>query len=351
MFIMLLIAGCTGTQTDTIDIGAIYMLTGTGATWGLNSQNGANLAVEEINDAGGVNGKLLRIIYEDNQGDNPKAAVSAYHNLKRHGIEFILGTTWSPSGVAVAPLACEDRTAMISSTLGVAEFNEECDYLFNLWPHDEGLSEEIGRYAFEQGHERIAILGSRQLWEQQQAEAVKRGFENAGGEVAAFELPEGYDRDIRTELLRIKESDPDAVVFTNQGITEITAVRLRELGLDVPFYSVLIDHEQILAANGALEGTTVISSLTPTEAFKKKYERAYNDSVDIGADTSYDAVMLLARAMEATGSEDPEDVKEYLNGLTTYTGASGNLTFDGKGGVTKRPLVSVVRGDRLVQIG
>ena len=169
-------------NNNTIQIGSIQMLTGVGAAWGENSVKGIDLAIEEINENGGINGKMLEVIYEDDQSDNAVIAVTAMNSLIQRGIKIIIGPDWSSAGVAVAPVICSNKIIGISATLGVAAFNEECDYVFNFWPSDAIISEKLGEYIYTQGGKRkIAILGSQQVWEQEQAESVRKGFENAGG--------------------------------------------------------------------------------------------------------------------------------------------------------------------------
>jgi len=177
-------AACTTTNNDeTIKIGGILILTGTGSQTGTMELKGTNLAIEEINSEGEINGEKLEIVYEDNPDDEPKTAVTALQKLLAQDIKIILGATWTPSAKAIAPIACQEKTLMVSPSVGVADFNEECDYLFNLWPHDDVLSRKIGKHLYDQGYKNIAILGSNQAWEEVQANAVKEGYELAGGKV------------------------------------------------------------------------------------------------------------------------------------------------------------------------
>ena len=129
MALLLITTACLPNQVivdDTIQIGAILILSGVGSNWGEDTQKGMELAKDHINRNGGLLGKNLSIIYEDNPGDDAKTALSALQSLKIRGIDMIVGTTWSGSGKAVAPVACEEKILMISPSLGVADFNERC---------------------------------------------------------------------------------------------------------------------------------------------------------------------------------------------------------------------------------
>lgn len=350
--LMPLLQGCATGQAykeEPIKIGAILILTGTGSNWGENSRHGADLAVKELNAQGGVLGRQLEMDYEDNPHDDPASAVTALNSLIARDVRIITGTTWSTSGLAVAPVACDEKTLMISPTLGMADFNERCDYLQTLWPHDATLSAELGRHIYETGHRRLAILGAQQTWEDEQARAVKKGYEDAGGKTVAFELPPGDSQDLKTELLRIREAYPDAV-YLQLTFQHIAARQLRQMGIEAPIYSVLTDEERITGAQGALEGVTILSSLTPTPEFTQKYKTEYGKEPDIGSDTAYDSVMLIAKAITETKSTDPTLLKDYVRSLKLYAGGSGDLTFDGKGGVTKPFKTLEVQGNKTVEV-
>lgn len=332
-----------------IKLGAILMLSKTASDWGSNSQKGADLAIEEINSKDGINNRKLEIVYKDNQGDDARVAVSAFFKLLKEDIKIILGPNWTPSGLALAPLACDKKVLMISPSLGVAGFNEKCDYLFNLWPHDSLLSEELGRLVYHEGHRKIAILGSQQAWEQLQAFIIKETFENLGGEVVSFHLPSKEEEEFSNEVQNIKEIDPEAVVLTlGTASSGLAAKNLYKAGIRVPFYAVLITDQSIQDAEGGLEGAVVITSFTPNQEFAELFISKYGEQPGIGSDTSYDAIKLIAEAIEETGSTDPTALKDYINALDKCEGLSGTLIFDGKGGVTKPFKFTVVKDNKIV---
>ncbi|MBU0635995.1 ABC transporter substrate-binding protein, partial [Candidatus Micrarchaeota archaeon] len=287
---------------DTLKIGSILILTGKGSTAGAHSQKGIDLAVAEVNANGGINGKKLEVIYEDSSDNSPTAAVNAFYKLRSQGIDLFVGLTWWTSGLAVAPLACENESLVISPSIGSADFYESCDYLFDLWLNDDSLSETLADYLYEKGYKKIAILGSKDSWETTQAENVKRAFETLGGEVVSFQIALYDQTDFKTEALKIQNSDAQAIVFTNYAHEHLSAKRFKEMGIELPFYSVLIDNTLIEGAEGAFEGTIVINSFTPSNEFSEKYRTAYNQEPDGGADTGYDAIMLLATAIKETDS-------------------------------------------------
>ena len=344
---LLALTACTITphqDSDTIKIGAIFMLTGLGNVQGEHSTLGVQLAIDQINQQGGINGKQLELIVEDNKGDNPKEAISAYRKLKAQGINIILGPNWSPSAEALAPIACADQTLMIAPSVGIAEFNKECSLLFSLWPPDYLNSQQLGQYVVEQGHKNIVIISSTQVWEHEQGIFVKKGVDQAGGS-AELLITTRETKDFSNEAL--KAADADAVVFTNYAFQHLTAKQLREQGNQAIFYGVVIEPYHIQGAQGAFEDAIAITSFTPNNEFINSFTQKYNKEPLMPADTSYDSIMLLAEAMQKTNSQDPLILSQNLNTITHYAGASGSLTFDEHGGTTKESALLEIKNNEL----
>jgi len=354
LLLLILSAGCGNQkEAETIKIGSILILTGEGAAWGNAARNGIDLAVEEINAAGGINGKPLEVVHEDDQSD-AKKAISAFHKLTDlDGIDIIIGTTWSHTGIPLVQLADEKQILMISPSLGMKEFNEGSKYLFNTWPHDYYLSQNLADYVYEKGHRKVAVIGAEQIWVKDQTTAFTKRFEELGGSVEVLVEPLPTSKDVYSNALKIKAAkDIDAIVSTTDGVLvgTLVAKELKTLGVDLPIYSITIDADTLAAAQGAYEGMQFLTYLTPTEEFEKKYEERFGMPIDIGADSAYDAVMLIAQAMRETGSTDTNVLQTYLNSIESYEGASGNLTADGKGGFTKDCIAIEVRNGEMMKI-
>jgi branched-chain amino acid transport system substrate-binding protein len=321
---------------------------GYGADIGEHSLKGYQLAIDEINEQGGVNGKKIKLLVADHRGDDTKGAITAYHSLKSQGITLILGPTFSPLGQAIAPIACEDKTIVFASVIGIKEFAPTCKYMLNLWQADYGNSKKLGEIVVARGHEKIAIVGSLQSWELEQAIGVKEGVETANGNVVSYVITSNENSDFLTEATKIISAEADAVIFTNYGHMERVSARLRELGSEADFYNVLLTEDKKDAARGAFENTIIISSFTPTKKYIEKFEKVYGNKPSYAADTSYDAIKVLAEAIEETGSEDNDKIVEYILNKKKYLGASGNFVFTEHGGVTKDPIFQIVKDNEIV---
>lgn len=340
-------------NSNTIKIGSIGILTGQGASWGVAAKNGMQMAIDDINAAGGINGKKLQGFYEDDQGDAQKS-ISAFQKLTDvDGISFIIGTTWSSTGIPLVKLANDKKVLMVSPSLGKPEFNEGSKYLFNTWPHDVILSANLADYVYQKGHRNVALIGAEELWVKDQTNAFKKRFEQLGGRVEVLVEPNPSDKDINTEALKIKnDKNIDAIISTTDGVLvgSLVAKRVKELGVFLPIYSITIDADAIKAADGAYEGMEYLTFLTPALDFKQKYEKRFGQATDIGADSAYDAVMLVANAMKETKSSDATVLANYLAGIREYKGVSGNLKSDSKRGFIKEYSVEKVVNGKSVDL-
>jgi ABC-type branched-subunit amino acid transport system substrate-binding protein len=322
----------------SVRIGAILILTGEGSSWGVASKNGMELAVKDINKAGGILGRPLEVSYQDDRGD-PKQTISAFKQLTEvDNIDFIIGPTWSNQGLALVKLADRTQTILISPTLGVAEFNESSEYLFTTWPHDYLLSEKLAEHVYAKGFRSVALVGAEQVWVKEQTQAFKGKFETLGGKIAYITEPLPSTTDVRSDALKIiKTPSIDALVSTTDGIIigSLIAKVLKESNFSIPMFSITLDQAAIDAAQGGFEGLEFLTCLTPTKDFQKRYETHYKTNIDIGADSAYDAVMLLKNAIESTGSLEPKLVADALARINKLEGVSGTLISDGKRGVIK----------------
>jgi len=200
-------------EEETIKIGSILSLNGAASSWGQAAQNGMNLAVEDINREGGIHGKKIKIVYENDQSD-PTQTVTAYNKLKNiNDIKFFIGASWTKFGLPLKDLI--NNEIFISPSLGSRTFNEGNKYIFNTRQHDYILSRDLAKYIYNKGHRTISILSVNDPYNKEQADELKRVFENLGGTVKYVFEPVIEQKDVRTDLLKIK-NDPeiDALVAT-----------------------------------------------------------------------------------------------------------------------------------------
>ena len=322
-----------------IKIAALLCLSGECAEWGQNSLNGMELAVEEINSSGGLLGKEVKLIVEDTQeATNVSAAVRAYRKVRIDSeVRLILGPTWSPAGLALAPIIGADQEVIATSpSLGMSEYNEAADNIFNVWPHDDIATRKLARYAYQAGIRRAAIFSSQQPWEKLQGDVFEEEFTAAGGQISAKLEPLPDANDLKVESLRIFDSQPELVFFSITNRMGLAARELTRLGYVGSKLAVLIDDTRVADAQGALEGCVFVRYPEAQGDFQKKYFAKFNQNPGITADTAYDALWLYAHAIQQSESLEIEKLKALLPQLH-FEGASGTVRFDKDGGVQREP--------------
>jgi branched-chain amino acid transport system substrate-binding protein len=331
---------------DVMNLGVMVCLSGDCAQWGANSLKGIQLAQEEINKDGGILGHRVELKIQDTkEGTSGSGAVTAFKNLTNDpSIKYFIGPTWTSGGLTVGPIAKNMNIIVTSPSLGVKEFNEYGDNLFNVWPHDEASTEALAAYAFQHGLKRVGILSSQQPWSFDQGHIFERSFKKLGGEITRIEEPLPLDTNVRPEVLRIKASNPQAILFTDYGGLVGGAKLFRELKFQPPFlFPVDVDQAHIEAANGALEGLILTRYQAPSSEFRSKFKARFNEEPAVTADKAYDLMYLYRKAITGAQSFEPSKVKSVL-ARTQIDGVSGPISFDEKRAVQMKPSFYRIHG-------
>lgn len=334
-----------GSETPNLRIGIMLCLSGECAEWGRNSLNGARLAAEEVNAAGGVNGRKVELVVEDSGDSQPATTAAAYRKLAlQPGVHFIVGPTWTVGAMTVAPMIAARRDVLvISPSVGLRDFNESGDNIFNIWPHDEIATRRLAHYAIEKGWRTAGIFSSEDPWVKAQSDIFEEEYSRAGGAIVARVDPIPTSRDLRAEALKIKSASPAVVFMANYQMDSFSR-ELRSLKFEAPKLAILMDKDRVIAAEGALEGTVFALYEKPSPSFAAAYLKKHGVEPGITADTGYDAVKLVVSSVRDAGSERVEEVKAKLRDTRMYQGASGTFSINAKGAVDKKPVLWKVRG-------
>ena len=339
------VADPTPTPTpEPFRIGVMESLTGPGETYGTVANQAKQMAVDEINAAGGVNGHMLELVVEDSKC-NAQDAITAYNKLTDvDGVKIILGTSCSGAMLGAAPLAEKEGVVMFSGLATNPDIAEAGDYIFRTAMSDAQLGIDTGNLLWADGVRKLATLNEATDY----AEGVRREsvaqFEKRGGEVVAEERYSSDVTDFRSQLTKLFGANPDALHVAAQAeFAGGTIVKqARELGFDGPIYSdvVVAGATALEIAGDAATGViAVIADLDPVnnkaqevlKNFKAKYDyvtlRWY-----IGS--AYDDVYITAECLKKTGDDqDADGFRDCLYDIT-WSGAIGDrYSFDDKGEV------------------
>ena len=336
IFIVIFLIGCAPSHQETIEIGGVFHLTGPGSFWGEGEKNGAILAIEEINFAGGVHGEQLEMIIEDGKTDFPETVNALKKLINIDGVTVIVGPTWF--GQVASPIAEETKTLIISPSAGVIP--EPSSYFFDVWPTPyQEIAAQVD-YMKQEGVNDVVLIYHLNDWSQtMKDEFVEKATQKGMTIVKEYPL-RNDEKDFKTIITQIKELDIDAIYapfawYPSQG--EFSKQK-KELGLNIPLYSSSgTDNQHLLDAYPSIEGTVYAypAKGPGEEEFTQKYLARFDALPSPPAAYAYDAIYLLAGAFNE-GKESPEDIAAYLKGLKDYPGISNTLTFNEHGRITQK---------------
>ena len=331
-------------EGDTFKIGVMESATGPGETYGRVAVQAKQMAVAEINAAGGINGRNLELVVEDSKC-NAQDAITAYNKLTDvDGVKIILGTSCSGAMLGAAPLAEADGVILFSGLATNPDIAEAGDYIFRTAMSDAQLGIDTGNELWADGVRRLATMTESTDY----AEGVRRTtvaqFTSLGGEVVGEERYASDVTDFRTQLTKLIEQNPDAIhVAAQSEFAGGTIVKqLGELGYEGKLYSEVVPVGATaleIAGEAATGLKAVTADLDP--ANDKAAEVLANFRGQYGYVTlawylgsAYDDVYIAAHCLEETGDDqDADGFRDCLYGIT-WSGAIGvDYSFDDKGEV------------------
>ncbi|RIL11147.1 MAG: hypothetical protein DCC75_02930 [Proteobacteria bacterium] len=331
-------------------IGMVLCLSGECAFDGHGALKGAQLAADELNKGEGVLGRKIQLVPEDTaEAVSGAKAVSAFQKLLLDPeIKYFIGPSWTPGGLALAPLAARRPDLIITSpSLGAAEFHKAGDNIFNARGVDESASRALARLAIDKGWLRVAIWSSQQPWEQAQGNFFEAEFKKIGGEVTLKIEGLPTITQLKTEAAKVLASKPQAVFFSIVVQQGIAAKALRQLGSNLPIIATYIGQTGIKEAQGALEGALMCTIANASPSFVERFKNAYPEEKAVEAIPAigYDALMMYAKAVTTAGSFETAKVGHELRRMN-YKGESGSIKFDSEGGAIRETQFMLIVSDK-----
>lgn len=345
-------------EVDIIKIGFIDALSGDAATYGEVSKNSAMIAVDEINAAGGVRGKKLKVIYEDGKCTGKDAVAATEKLISIDKVKVILG--WSCSGMVLsaAPLANKNKVIIFSGYATSPLITKAGDYVFRNAYSDADMGVVAAELVAEK-HKTVGILSEQTDFAQAYKDVFVKEFEKKGGKVVADEVFMQEARDYRSQIVKIMAAKPEAIwVDPQTDKTGGTAIKqLRELGWEGPIYGTFFAESPgaVEIAGNAMEG--VIFAADPVvdpKANSKAAELLGKYKARYGKDpayfypfaSDYDAVYIMANAIEEV-DYDADKIKDWLYAMDWYEGVLGKYKFDENGDVVGvKPVKKIVRNGK-----
>ncbi len=326
---------------DTVKIGLVNEATGPNAEAGVYTHNGAKLALAEINAAGGVLGKKLELKLEDNQSTNPGTVLAFSKLFGEGGIVAIIGPIRSTQIQAASPtVAKAGIPTMIGGTdPSLTKVNNR--WVFRARPNDSYSSRVIADFGVNTlKKQKWAIIHSTDAFGSGGMNALTAALKSFG---VTPVLVQGYtnnSQDFTPVVLAIKKSGADVIgsYMTNSPDVGIFAKQLRQLGVAAEWVgspSVVTDTAMKLAGP-ALHGVYGIADFTPdatpeSKAYTKLYRDTYKLDPDVYSSWAYDALRVLALAINTAKSTDPEAIRKAIVSIKGWKGVEGTYNFDENG--------------------
>ncbi|MEY2879083.1 MAG: hypothetical protein RLZZ15_1463 [Verrucomicrobiota bacterium] len=353
----LMLAACTR-QTKTINIGEIEPLTGKEAAFGQSAHRGALMAVEEINARGGVLGRPLALVAEDNQSKSGDSATIARKLLTRDKVVALISGGTSSNCLEIAPIAQTSRIPFVATTATAPEVTEKRDYVFRVCFIDPFQGAVLATFARETLKvKRVALLTSvSSSYSVGLSKVFREKFTAAGGQIVADQKYGEGDKDFRAQLTAIRAAKPEAIATTgNYTEGALICKQARDLGLNIPvFAGDGWEAPELLEIGGAaVNGTYYCShysseSTAPeVQAFVKKFRAKHKDTPDSMAPLAYDAVMVLAEALARAGTTDGPKLRDALAATKDFPGVTGRTTIDAERNASKPAVMLAVQNGKV----
>lgn len=350
-------SGCSK-GSEEIKIGNINPVTGEAATFGASSKNGAALAAEEWNAAGGLLGKKIKLVYADDKGDPAEGATVFTKAIEQDKVVAILGGITSRVALAGAPICQAAKIPLLTPTATNEKVTEVGDYVFRSCFIDSFQGGVAAKYAYgELKAAKAAIIydvGSD--YSKGLADNFTASFEAAGGKVIESEAHPSGATDFKAQLTKIVQAKPDAIYIPDfYNDVALIAKQARELGFKGVFVGCdgWDSPELVKIAGDAIEGGIFTNHYAKDDTrpvvqeFVKKYEAKYSADPDALAVLAYDGANILFDAIKRAGKTDSAAIRDAL-AATKIDTVTGSITFDEKRNPIKSVVILEIKGGKQV---
>ncbi|MEK6774294.1 MAG: ABC transporter substrate-binding protein [Bdellovibrionota bacterium] len=348
--------GCTKND-NMILVGEFGSLTGGQATFGISTNKGIKMALDEINEKGGVKGKKIKLITEDNQGKTEEAAASVTRLITQNKVIAIIGEVASGRSKAAAPIAQEHGIPMISPSSTNPDVTKIGDYIFRVCFIDPFQGFVMAKFATENlKAKKAAIMRSvGNEYSVGLADVFAADFKKLGGEIVADLSYQDNDVDFKAQLTQLRSKAPD-VIFVPGYYTEVglIAQQAKSLGIKAPLLggdgwdSPKLHEIGKEAINGHYFSNhyTTESTDPVVVEFIKKFQEKYKETPDGLAALGYDAAKVLAQAMERAPELNSKAIRDEIAKTKDFVGVTGKITINAERNAVKSAVVVQVDGPK-----
>lgn len=331
---------------DAIKIGFIACLTGESSELGVNAMYGAKIAIEEINDSGGINGRLIELSIKDDQ-NNPKTALEVCKELNEEGVSFIIGPLTSGMAEHVVPYVNEHNILMISPTISRNDLAGLDDNFVRLMPTNKIQADFVAENMRNEGIKDAAVIyeSLNQSFSKTYKEYFEREFNSLGGNIVYIDtFTTGELFEANRYISNIREKEVQSVLFIGNAYdSAMWFQHLAKEDLTLPIYlSQWAMTADLLEQSGnTSNGGYVVSYQNRASEkesflkFKKKYQNMYGKEATFSANLAYEAMSVLREGLKESRVINTEEVKATILNIQEFQGLQGEIVINRYGDVLR----------------
>jgi len=339
---------------EPIKIGVSTMLSGSWASLGTNIVNAAKLAVADINDSGGINGRPLQLVVEDAGLDSKTGLSAAQKLINTDGIRYIIGGTSVNGTMAAAPIANENHAIYMTPVTGGTNVDDAGEYVFRTANSDLLAGRDLAEAMLKLGYKKAAVVTEVTEYTLDIDKTFQSTFKAGGGSIAVAEQFQPGTTDFRTLVAKINVAKPQAVLVLSQtGVGGANLIKqARQAGIAGPFFSdfTFVANADAKKIVGSFDGIYFADpsyggDTSSTATFFARYEKTYGSAsvIPFHAASTYDSVMMLAYALRAVGDDSVKVHDWLLTSIKDWKGLMGVYSLDPKGNSDLGFLVKVMK--------
>jgi branched-chain amino acid transport system substrate-binding protein len=348
---------------DTIKIGEFGSRTGDNASFGISQDEGVQMAVEEINNSGGILGKKIELTVEDNQTKQGQTTTIVRKLISQDHVVALVGEVASSKTLEAAPIAQEAKIPLIATAATNPKVTQVGDYVFRVCFIDDFQAIVIARFVLEKlGKTKVAFMTDvKQDYSVGLTQFAKDYLTKNGGQIVKEQSYSSGDKDFRAQLTDIKSANPDVIIITGYYPEVSLIVReARQLGIKAAFAGGDgWDGASLIPVGGkAIEGAYFSNHFSTedksaaVQQFVDKYKKKYNNKLpDAFAALGYDAVNLLADAIKRAGGTDSEKLRDAIANTKDFPGVTGKITINPERNANKSAVIITIKDGALHYFG
>lgn len=342
----------TASAQEEIVVGEFASLTGGSASFGQSSHKGTQLAIDELNAAGGVLGKKIKLITEDDQSLAGQPATIVRKLITQDRAVAILGEVASSKSLEAAPICQQNKIPMISPASTNPKVTEVGDFVFRVCFIDPFQGTVMSKFALGKGFKNVAVLTDvKQDYSVGLSEFFVKHFAANGGTVVKDQKYSTGDKDFKAQLTSIKAARPDAIFVPGYyGEVSLIARQAKQLGIKAPLLGGdgWVGDSLLKVAGTALDGSFFSSHFSAeaqdeaTQNFVKKYQAKYGNVPDDMAALGYDSAMILADAIKRAGGTESAKLRDAIAATKDFKAITGNITLDAQRNASKSAVILTI---------